>query len=50
VHECFDQKVADVALTRGLELGLKEQTVRGWVNVWKRSNKKKVKVEPEAVA
>jgi hypothetical protein len=46
VQAVFDKKGADVALALGLDLKLKADTVKGWINSWRRANKKKV---PEAV-
>jgi hypothetical protein len=36
IHELFDKEGEEVAWTRGLKVGLKPGTLRGWFAAWKR--------------
>jgi hypothetical protein len=43
VHDVFNQKGSDEAVTVGVKLGLKEGTVRSWVKEWSRGTPVTVK-------
>ena len=48
VARLFDDKGRDVALAKGLKLGLTEGTLRAWTGTWKRADKAKGKAKKEA--
>ena len=40
IHQLHDREGVEVAWTRGLKMGLKENTLRTWFGTWARQSKK----------
>jgi hypothetical protein len=50
LHELYDKEGPEVAWTRGLKMGLSENSLRSWFRVWRGSASKPAKVAKPKVA